>query len=171
MSNTNTRNVKKKPSLFEQARGAKSRTEQYHIPLVEHDEGERIWAERSQARALATRATLYGSVEETTKARADLATAQAAFDEAFRTVTFRGLPPRDIDALANEHPDPEGEEPEGHVGMIYHLAVACCDDDTVTAEQWKELCEDVWPSAEGNAFRQAVLDANYQPYTAGLGKG
>jgi hypothetical protein len=167
---SNARKPKAKQSLFEQARGAKPRTETYHIPLVDHDEGERIWGERSQATALLTRATLYGSAEDVRKAKADLATAQAAFDGAFRTVTFRGLPPKDIDALANEHPDPEGEAPEGHVEFIYHLAVACSDED-VTAEQWKQLCEEVWSSAEGQAFRQAVLDANYQAYSAGLGKG
>jgi hypothetical protein len=167
----NTRKPKAK-SLFEQARQAKPRTECYHIPLVDHDEGERLWAERDEAIQALKRAVLYESEEKAIDAaRKKVSEAQAAFDEGFRTVVFRGLPPKDVDVIANEHPDPDdGEEPEGHVGFIYHLAVACCDED-VTAEQWKQLCDEVWPTAEGRAFRQAVLDANYQPYSAGLGKG
>jgi hypothetical protein len=168
MSNTRK---KARPSLFEQARNAKPRTEQYFIPLVDHDEGERLWAALDDAKAQLKRVRVVGDDKAVAEAKAVVDEAQAAFDEGFRTVVFRGLPPKDVDVIVNEHPDPDdGEEPEGHVGFIYHLAVACCDED-VTAEQWKQLCDEVWPTAEGRAFRQAVLDANYQPYSAGLGKG
>lgn len=171
MSNTKRA---RRPSLFEQARNAKPRTESYFIPLVEKDEADRLWRDLDETRAAARRAVLFDE-DSKAKVAADEAhaAAQRAFDEAFRKVSFRGLAPRDLDALTNEHPDPaDGEDPpEGHVPFIYRLAVASqAEDYGVTAEQWRELCEDVWPAAEGNAFRQAVLNANQLPYSAGLGK-
>jgi hypothetical protein len=168
---SNARKPKAKASLFEQARNAKARTEKYLIPLVERDEGSRLWSDLDDTKARLRQARALGDEKTIAACVRQVAEAQAAFDEGFRTVVFRGLPPKDLDTLANEHPEPEdGETPDGHVEFIYWLAVACSDED-VTAEQWKHLAEDVWPTAEGTAFRRAVLDANYQDYAAGLGKG
>lgn len=167
--------TKAKQSLFEQARRAKSRTETYRIPLVDRAEADRIWAALTEATQRARMVSILDSEKaEQDEADADVARIQAEFDAAFQTVTFRGLPAVDMDALVNAHPDPaEGEEPDDDVPFIYYLAEASCvgNGADTTAAQWQELCEKHWAVAEAGALRQAVLDANQQPYSVGLGKG
>lgn len=169
MSNTRT---KARPSLREQARAAAYRTDHYDIPLVPYDEAQAVAKALAEAKAKAQAERLYGI--DVKAAEAAQAKAQAAYDRCFRRVTFRGLPPTEIDTLANEHPDPaEGEDPpEGHVPQVYHLAVASCvDGEDMTATDWQDVCENVWSAPESLAFRQAVWSANSQTFAAGIPKG
>jgi hypothetical protein len=161
----------KAKSLFEQARQAKRRTTHYDIPLVDSEDAERLAADLAAAKRGDEQARLYGDDKLRREASQALSKAQAAYDTSHRRVVFKGLSAKDLDALANEHPEPdEDEEDKGQVPFIYHLAVACCDED-VTAEQWQKLCEEVWGLADAREFRDAVQNANFQPFSAGIPKG
>jgi len=155
----NTRKPKK-PSLREQARQAKPRTEHYDIPLVDHDEA----VEAGKALVEAKRDLDIAERMDTDvdKARAACEAAQARWDECFRRVTFTGLPVKQVDELVNSH----------GVDYLYHLAEASCvNGEDMTAEDWKDLCENVWPSAQTQEFMLAVANASQRPYSEGIPKG
>jgi hypothetical protein len=170
MSNTKKA---KQPSLRDLARNAKPRLEHYFIPVIDYDDAMAVWTRLNEAKA-SLRSTRAFADDVLASAQAEVDKVQAEFDECFRKVSFRGLSANDLDALSNEHPEPvEGEEPdEGHVAFLYHLAAASCiNGEDMTAEDWQDLCDNVWSGAESAAFRNAVMNANSREFTHGIPKG
>jgi len=172
---SNTRKAKK-PSLAEAARNAKPRVEHYDIPQVDSDTATELAETLGRAKAKVKSEEMFGTDPAVlAAAKKTLAAAQRAYDAGFRRVSFKGLPPKVVDALQNEHPTPaEGEpEPDDYVEFVYHLAEASAltDDDRLDAATWKDLCDNRWPGPEVIAFRNAVLGANSRQFTEGIPKG
>lgn len=167
---------RKKPSGLRAAlEAAKTRTEHYDIPIVDFDVAQECAAAVTEARAsIATFARLSDDEGVLAREQKRLDDAKTALAACFHRVTFRGLPPEDLDALTNEHPDPpEGQErPADHVEFIYHLAVASAvNGEDITAEDWKHYCDKVWSGPDASRFRNTVLSANQREFTHGIPKG
>jgi hypothetical protein len=166
-------NTRKPKSLRDIARNAKTRVEHYDIPLVDVDECEAAATALTNAKAALRREELAGSAKTAAEAKAAVDTAQKARDACYRRVTFRGLSSKALDTLNNEHPDfPEGEAPEGHVEQVYYIAEASCiNGEDMTAEDWKDLCDNVWTAADALKFTAAVWNASTREFTHGIPKG
>ncbi|MFJ4887781.1 hypothetical protein [Streptomyces sp. NPDC088731] len=106
------------------------------------------------------------------KAKADMETAQGAFDKASIILTFRALPRLEFEALKKAHPATEEQAEDGHDLNVESLGpelIAAASVDGMPVEAAREFL-DTWSEAEAAALFNAAW--NVQETTRmDLGKG
>lgn len=113
-----------------------------------------------------------GVAKAVAEAELDVATAQAAFDEASIVLRFQALPRLEFEALKKAHPATEEQAEDGHDLNVETLGpdlIAAASADGMTVDDAREYL-DTWSEAEAAALFNAAW--NVQETTRmDLGKG
>lgn len=122
-------------------------------------------------------ATYQLRIDDDTTARAELAAARAAGDEArivaaqeaveacYEQVTLTALPPADMEALLAEHPAPEtlqGKSIFNPATFIPALLAACVDSDVTEADWAEYITTGAMTFGETTDLFNAVWELNYR---------
>jgi hypothetical protein len=181
----------RKPSLRDQLKSKQPHTTSRSFPVGEA--GEKAKAALDQARESLSLLNVLNSQRngrgkvDAAAAEAAVKRAQAAYEKVSVTLTFRGLSPVELDALANEFDVPElspeelaelkekGQKPpefdvRGYTGALMALAVI---DSDLSADEWdEELYESGrWSDGEVYDIREAARSASKEGLGPGIPKG